>query len=41
MNRRKLLITAACLIAMCTALFAKADTYTYDYWNDIEKSPDA
>ena len=41
MNRRKLFITAACLIAMCTALFAKADTYTYDYWNDIEKSPDA
>ena len=40
MNRRKFLITAACFIALCSSLFAKADTYTYDFWDDIEKSPD-
>ncbi len=40
MNRRKLLLIAA-LSAICTGLFAKADTYTYNYWDEIEKSPDA
>ena len=40
MNRRKLLLIAA-LSAICAGLFAKADTYTYNYWDEIEKSPDA
>ena len=26
---------------MCAGLFAKADTYTYNFWDDIENSPDA
>lgn len=41
MNRRKLLVSIACLFALCAGLFAKADTYSYDWWDDIEKSPDA
>lgn len=40
MNRRKLLITLTSLFTLCAGLFAKGDTYTYDYWGKIEKSPD-
>lgn len=40
MNRRKLLITIASLFTLCAGLFAKADTYIYDYWGQYEKSPD-
>lgn len=40
MNRRKLFITIACLFTLCAGLFAKNDTYIYDFWSEIEKSPD-
>ena len=40
MTRRKILIISA-LFALCSALFAKADTYTYNFWDKIEKSPDS
>jgi len=40
MNRRKILITIASLFTLCAGLFAKADTYIYDYWGEIERSPD-
>ncbi len=37
---KKLLITLTCLFTLCAGLFAKGDTYIYDYWAEIEKSPD-
>lgn len=37
---KKLLITLTCLFTLCAGLFAKGDTYIYDYWEQIEKSPD-
>ncbi len=40
MNRCKLLIITAGLLALCAGLFAKGDTYTYNFWDEIEKSPD-
>ena len=40
MSRKKIFILLTSLIAFSTALFAKGDTYTYDYWSEIEKSPD-
>ncbi len=40
MNRRRLLITIASLFTLCAGLFAVGDTYIYDVWNNIEKSPD-
>lgn len=40
MNRRKLIITIASLFTICAGLFAKGDTYNYDYWSEIQKSPD-
>ena len=40
MMKRKLLLIAS-LFTLCTTLFAKGDTYIYDYWGKIEKSPDA
>ena len=40
MNRRKLLIIVTTVFALCSSLFAKGDTYIYDYWGEIEKSPD-
>lgn len=40
MMRRKLIFTIAGFFALCTSLFAKADTYIYDYWSEYEKSPD-
>lgn len=40
MNRRKILITIASLFTLCAGLFAKADTYIYDYWGEMERSPD-
>ena len=39
MKKRLLLITTV-LFSMCTTLAAKGDTYIYDFWADIEKSPD-
>ena len=41
MNMKRLLITVISLLALSTGLFAKGETYSYDYWDDIEKSPDA
>lgn len=40
MIRRKLILTIASLFTLCAGLFAKADTYIYDCWGSIEKSPD-
>ena len=37
---KKILLTAVCFISLCAGLFAKGDTYIYDYWGEIEKSPD-
>ena len=38
--KRKILLTITLLFTLCSALFAKADTYTYNFWDEIEKSPD-
>ena len=40
MNKSKIIILAACLFALCAGLFARGDTYIYNYWDEIEKSPD-
>ena len=40
MMKRKLLLIAS-LFTLCAGLFAKGDTYIYDYWGKMEKSPDA
>ena len=40
MNRRRLLITIASLFTLCAGLFAVGDTYIYDVWSNIQKSPD-
>lgn len=41
MNRRKFTIIACLLAFSVSSLFAKGDTYIYDFWGEIEKSPDA
>ena len=41
MNKHKILFLSAVFFTLCTGLFAKADTYIYNYWDDLEKSPDA
>lgn len=38
---RKIFLMAAGLLTLSAGLFAKNDTYIYDYWGDYEKSPDA
>lgn len=40
MNRKKIILSIACLFSICAGLFAKGDTYIYDYWGEVEKSPD-
>ena len=40
MMKRKILLIAS-LLTLCAGLFAKGDTYIYDYWGKMEKSPDA
>lgn len=40
MNRKRLFLIITCLISVCFGLFAKGDAYIYDYWGEIEKSPD-
>ena len=40
MNKRKIFITITGLFVLCAGLFAKDDTYIYDYWGEIERSPD-
>lgn len=37
---KKLFLSVAALLSLCSGLFAKADTYIYDYWGEVEKSPD-
>ena len=40
MMRRKIFLMLAGLFTLCAGLFAKGDTYIYDYWGEMEKSPD-
>ena len=37
---KKLSVLIICLAALCAGAFAKGDTYIYDYWGEVEKSPD-
>lgn len=37
---KKILLTISCLFSLCAGLFARGETYIYDYWGEIEKSPD-
>ncbi len=41
MMKRKIFLVIAGLFTLSAGLFAKGDTYIYDVWSDIEKSPDA
>lgn len=41
MKKIKLLLALIVSVSLTTQLFAKGDTYTYNFWDDIEKSPDA
>lgn len=36
----KKLLSIALLLTFCSLIFAKGDTYTYDHWTEMEKSPD-
>ena len=38
---KKILFVLIAAISLSAGLFAKNDTYIYDYWGDYEKSPDA
>ena len=38
---KKILIAFTCIFTLCTSLFAKNDTYIYDFWSEYEKSADA
>ena len=40
MNKSKIILLAACLFTLCAGLFARGDTYIYNFWDEIEKSPD-
>ncbi len=40
MMRRKIILMIAGLFTLCAGLFAKGDTYIYDFWGEMEKSPD-
>ena len=39
--KRKIFLMIAGLLSFTAGLFAKGDTYIYDMWSDLEKSPDA
>ena len=39
--KRKIFLMIAGLLTFTAGLFAKGDTYIYDMWSDLEKSPDA
>ncbi len=41
MNRHKILFLSAVFFVLCAGLFAKADTYIFNYWDELERSPDA
>lgn len=38
---KKIILSIACIFTLCSGLFAKNNTYIYDYWAEYEKSPDA
>lgn len=38
---KKILLAFTCIFTLCTSLFAKNDTYIYDFWSEYEKSADA
>ena len=40
MNMKRITLTLICMLSLCAGLFAKGDTYIYDYWGEIERSPD-
>ena len=40
MMKRKIFLLIAGLFTLCAGLFARADAYTYNFWDEIEKSPD-
>lgn len=40
MSKRKLLLIAS-LFTLCLRLFAKGESYVFDFWDEYEKSPDA
>ena len=40
MMRRKIILMIAGLLTLSAGLFAKGDAYIYDYWSELEKSPD-
>ena len=40
MMRRKIILIIAGLLTLSAGLFAKGDSYIYDYWGEMEKSPD-
>lgn len=40
MKKRKILLVLTSLFVFTSGLFAKGDTYTYDYWSKIQRSPD-
>lgn len=37
---KKIVLFVVTTLFICTGLFAKGDSYIYDYWGEIEKSPD-
>jgi len=37
---KKIIVTIASLLLICASAFAKGDSYIYDYWGQLEKSPD-
>ncbi len=37
---KKVLFSIICLFTICIGLYAKNDTYIYDEWSDLERSPD-
>ncbi len=39
--KRKIFLMIAGLLTLSSGLFAKGDTYIYDFWGDLERSPDA
>ena len=41
MMRRKIFLMIAGLLTLSAGLFAKGDSYIYDYWGEMEKAPDA
>lgn len=41
MMKRKIFLLLAGLLTLSSGLFAKGDSYIYDYWSEYEKAPDA